>query len=71
MDLSALIEQLITDSASQLVEQFGIGVDTATERLIVAGDNPERLRSDAAFVKRAGLSPRFRVVGSRDVVLRA
>lgn len=56
-EMSALIEQLVTNTAPQLLEQFGIGVDTAAEILIVAGDNPERIRSEAAFAKLAGISP--------------
>jgi len=56
-ELSVMIEQLVTDTAPQLLEQFGIGVDTAAEILIVAGDNPERIRSEAAFAKLAGISP--------------
>lgn len=55
--LSTMLEQLVTGMAPQLVEQFGIGVDTAAEILIVAGDNPERIRSEAAFAKLAGISP--------------
>ena len=43
--------------AQGAVEQFGIGVDTAAEILIVAGDNPERIRSEAAFAKLAGIAP--------------
>ncbi|MFC7463938.1 IS110 family transposase [Brachybacterium sp. GCM10030252] len=43
--------------APQRLEQFGIGVDTAVEILIVAGDNPERIHSEAAFAKLAGISP--------------
>lgn len=56
-ELSAMIEQLVTRTAPQLLEQFGIGVDTAAEILIVVGDNPERIRSEAAFAKLAGISP--------------
>ncbi|MBC7631450.1 IS110 family transposase [Aeromicrobium sp.] len=56
-ETSAMIEQLVTLTAPQLLEQFGIGVDTAAEILIVAGDNPERIRSEAAFAKLAGISP--------------
>ena len=52
-----MIEQLVTRTAPQLLEQFGIGVDTAAEILIVVGDNPERIRSEAAFAKLAGISP--------------
>ena len=56
-ELSGMIEQLVTGTAPQLTEQFGIGVDTAAEILIVVGDNPERIRSEAAFAKLAGISP--------------
>jgi transposase len=56
-ELSAMIEDLVLRTAPQLVEAFGIGVDTAAEILIVAGDNRERVRSEAAFAKLAGISP--------------
>jgi len=41
----------------ELVEAFGVGPDIASELLIVAGDNPERVRSEAAFAKLCGASP--------------
>lgn len=53
----AQIEQLVLQRAPHLLDEFGIGVDTAAEILIVAGDNPERIRSEAAFAKLAGISP--------------
>ena len=56
-DLEAQIEQLLAQRAPHLLDEFGIGVDTAAEILIVAGDNPERIRSEAAFAKLAGISP--------------
>lgn len=56
-DLEAQIEQLVLQRAPHLLDEFGIGVDTAAEILIVAGDNPERIRSEAAFAKLAGISP--------------
>ncbi|TFD75357.1 transposase [Cryobacterium psychrophilum] len=52
-----MIEDLVTQTAPQLIEPFGIGADTAAEILIVAGDNPERIKSEAAFAKLAGISP--------------
>jgi transposase len=36
---------------------FGIGQDSAGALLVAAGDNPERLRSDAAFSMLCGSSP--------------
>jgi len=55
--LQALIKDLVKRAAPQLLDAFGVGVDTAAEVLIVAGDNPERIRSEAAFAKLAGVSP--------------
>lgn len=56
-ELGNMIEELILGRAPHLLDEFGIGVDTAAEILIVAGDNPERIRSEAAFAKLAGISP--------------
>lgn len=56
-ELAAMIKQLVLKRAPQLVDEFGIGVDTAAEILIVVGDNPERIKSEAAFAKLAGISP--------------
>ena len=56
-ELEAQIEQLVVQRAPHLLDEFGIGVDTAAEILIVAGDNPERIKSEAAFAKLAGISP--------------
>ncbi len=38
-------------------EQFGIGPQTATTFLAVTGDNPERLRSEAALASLCGVNP--------------
>jgi transposase len=40
-----------------LREAFGIGPDSAAEMMIVAGDNPTRVRSDSAFAKLCGACP--------------
>jgi transposase len=50
-------EQLVVKWAPHLLDEFGIGVDTAAEILIVAGDNPGRIHSEAAFAKLAGINP--------------
>lgn len=41
IELYQLIEAIVSEYAPRLLEQFGIGVDTAAEILIVAG-GPER-----------------------------
>ena len=43
--------------APRLVEAVGVGLDIAAEMLITAGDNPERIRSEAAFAKMCGVAP--------------
>ena len=41
----------------KMVQAQGIGTGTAAEMLILAGDNPERIRSEAAFAKLCGACP--------------
>lgn len=43
--------------APQLVDTFGIGFDTAAELLLAAGDNPDRIQTEAAFAKLCGVCP--------------
>jgi transposase len=40
-----------------LLTVFGIGPDTAALLLIAAGDQPERLRSEAAWAHLCGVAP--------------
>ncbi|MDX2828485.1 transposase [Streptomyces ipomoeae] len=56
-DHDRLLGGLTRQQAPELVEAFGIGADTAAEVLVVVGDNPERIRSQAAFAKLAGVCP--------------
>ena len=51
------LDTITMTAAPSLREAFGIGPDSAVEMLIVAGDNPERIRSDAAFAKLCGACP--------------
>jgi transposase len=48
---------LTTKAAPQLSAAFAVGPDTAAEMLIVSGDNPERIRSEAAFARLCGVAP--------------
>ncbi len=48
---------LVAEVASQLLRVFGVGPDTAATLLISAGDNPERLTSEAAFARLCGVAP--------------
>jgi transposase len=51
------LRRLVTSVAPQLVARPGIGIDSAGQFLVTAGDNPARLRSDAAFGMLTGTSP--------------
>jgi transposase len=48
---------LIRQTAPGLLEVFGVGFDTAAKLLVAAGDNPERIRSEAAFAHLCGVAP--------------
>ncbi len=56
-ELDAQLERLLGQAAPELVSLPGIGTDNAATLLIVAGDNPERLRSEASFASLCGVSP--------------
>jgi transposase len=56
-ELHALLARLVKAHAPKLLEQFGVGPDTAAALLITAGDNPDRLASEAAFAALCGASP--------------
>ena len=43
--------------APKLVEAHGMATDTASEMLLLVGDDPERIRSEAAFAKLCGACP--------------
>ena len=42
---------------------YGVGYDVAAKLLIAAGDNPERLTSEAAFAHMCGVAPLAGVIG--------
>ena len=44
-------------SGTGAAETHGIGACTAAETLLLAGDNPERIRSEDAFAKLCGACP--------------
>jgi transposase len=56
-DHDRVLDQLTRAASPSLRDAFGIGADTAAEMLIVFGDNPERIRSEAAFAKLCGVAP--------------
>ncbi len=54
---SAHLKRLTQTAAPDLVAAFGIGPDIAAEMLVTAGDNTDRIRSDAALAKLCGACP--------------
>jgi transposase len=55
--LNFLLGELVQKTAPQLLEIHGVGVDTASTLLVTAGDNPGRIRSEAAWAHLCGVAP--------------
>ncbi len=51
------LKTLTKAAAPQLLELVGVGFDIAAEMLVTAGDNTDRVRSEAAFAKMCGACP--------------
>ena len=51
------LARLTTETSPTLRASFGVGAHTAAELLILFGDNPDRIRSEAAFAKLCGACP--------------
>src|SRR3954453_7049283 len=66
-ELDTQLDRLVAQVPPELVSLPGIGTDHAATLLIVAGDNPQRLRSEASFASLCGVSP---VEASSGKVLR-
>ena len=57
MRLNAQMRPLIREVAPSLLEVHGVGFDVAAKLLIAAGDNPHRIRSEAAWAHLCGVAP--------------
>lgn len=56
-DLDVMIGAIVDELAPDLVARNSIGSNGAAQLLLTAGDNPERLRSEAGFAALCGVSP--------------
>lgn len=56
-ELDAQIGPLTSQAAPALRRLFGVGPETAGQLLATAGDNPARMRSEAAFAHLTGAAP--------------
>ncbi len=54
---TASLKRLVTETAPALVAVPGVGVDTAATLLVAAGEDPKRLKSEAAFAHMCGVAP--------------
>jgi transposase len=56
-ELGETLDQLTARANPALCGAKGVGADVAAILLVAAGDNPERLRNEAAFAAMCGVSP--------------
>jgi transposase len=59
-ELATIDEQLgplVKAAAPELLNIFGVGIDTAAVLLVTAGDNPERITSEGASAMLCGIAP--------------
>ena len=57
MVLTNQMNQLVENTAPTLIGLYGVGPDVAAKLLVAVGDNPHRIRSEAAFAALCGASP--------------
>jgi transposase len=55
--LNVLLAELVEEAAPELLGLHGVGVDIAATLLVTAGDNPGRIRSEAAWAHLCGVAP--------------
>ena len=76
-ELDEQLDRLVQQAAPELLRVDGVSTDTAAALLIAAGDNPQRLKSEAAFAHLCGVAPipassgktirhRLNIRGNRD-----
>ena len=52
-----MIAAIVDELAPELIKRNAIGYESASQLLITAGDNPQRLRSESGFAALCGVSP--------------
>jgi transposase len=55
--IRAKLEVLVQEMAPSLLELRGVGAETASMLLVAAGDNPQRIGSEAAWAHLCGVAP--------------
>ena len=56
-DADLALRALVTAAAPRLIALPGVGIEVAGQLLTTVGDNPDRLRSEAAFAHLCGVAP--------------
>ena len=56
-ELDRFIAPLVEEFAPNLLELEGVGTDNAGAMMVAAGENPDRLRSEANFAMMCGVCP--------------
>lgn len=56
-ELNTQLDRLVAETSPELTTQPAIGTHHAATLLTMAGDNPERLKSEASFASLCGVSP--------------
>ena len=56
-ELDRQLEQLVAVAAPRTIKLFGVGTQSASQLLVTAGENIERLRGEAAFARICGAAP--------------
>jgi len=56
-ELDSQLEHLVTATAPTLIDLHCVGIQTAATLIVTAGDNPNRLTSEAAFAALCGVNP--------------
>jgi transposase len=56
-EIDADLRPLVSATSPRLMAVYGVGTEVAAQLLTSAGDNPERLRSEAAFAQLCGTAP--------------
>jgi transposase len=56
-DIDRMLTGLIEDTAPELFDLYGVGVDTAATLLVTAGDNPDRLHAEGSWAHLCGTTP--------------
>lgn len=56
-DLDVMIAAIVDELAPELIKRNAVGYESASQLLITAGDNPQRLGSESGFAALRGVSP--------------